>query len=358
MISTTHAPLGRGRTLLTGVLVAVAAVLLAALFAAIGSDRLAADFNGSYLEAAEAVRMGGTPYGGDDAFPYLYPPLLAELAVPLTLVPHEIASAFALVASLAAVMGALALVGVRDLRCYAAFAIWAPVWNVLEMANATALLALLAGLVWRYRARTWTSAGVLGFSLALKFVLAPLLLWMWATRRARAALLAVGVGVVALIASWAAVGFAGLTSYSDQVGKLEFSDSYSLLGIAQALDSGPVAGRLAMIAGGLGLLLAVVVLGRRGDEVRAFTCAIVAALVLAPVVWLHYLVLLAVPLGISRPRFAPIWLLPIVLWMCPRAGHGDGLQPFVPALVVAALFAVLMVHPGPERHGRAAGAVT
>ena len=113
-----------------------------------------------------------------------------------------------------------------------------------------------------------------------------------------------------------------------------------------------------MIAGGLGLLLAVVVLGRRGDEVRAFTCAIVAALVLAPVVWLHYLVLLAVPLGISRPRFAPIWLLPIVLWMCPRAGHGDGLQPFVPALVVAALFAVLMVHPGPERHGRAAGAVT
>ena len=78
-------------------------------------------------------------------------------------------------------------------------------------------------------------------------------------------------------------------------------------------------------------------------------CAIVAALALSPVVWLHYPVLLAVPLGIARPRFAPIWLLPIVLWVCPRAANGDGMQPFIPAIVVAVMLVALLVSPGAVR---------
>ena len=90
-------------------------------------------------------------------------------------------------------------------------------------------------------------------------------------------------------------------------------------------------------------------LARRGDEVGSFACAIAAALAFSPVVWLHYLVLLAVPLGIARPRFSALWLLPIVLWVCPRAGNGDGLQPFLPALVAVVLVGALV-----ERSSRAA----
>ena len=85
-----------------------------------------------------------------------------------------------------------------------------------------------------------------------------------------------------------------------------------------------------LLAGGV-LLVGVVVLGRRGDDSHAFACAIVATLALSPVLWLHYLVLLSVPLAICRPRFSAIWLVPIVLWVCPRADNGDGLQPFLPA---------------------------
>ncbi len=117
------------------------------------------------------------------------------------------------------------------------------------------------------------------------------------------------------------------------------------MGMAAALDLSPTIGRLAMLVCGGALLGAVVQLGRRGDDVRSFTCAIVAALAFAPVVWLHYLVLLVVPIAISRPRFSAIWLLPIVLWVCPRDGNGEGLQPFLPAAVVLVILAVLVVRP-------------
>lgn len=349
MIAVAHAPLGRGRMISTGVLLGVAAVLVLALLASAGSDRLAADFHESYLDAAGDVRAGNSPYANADAFPYLYPPLLAELVVPLTFLPENAASMFALVVSIAAVMGAVALVGVRDVRCFAAVAIWAPTWNAFEMANITAVLALLAALVWRYREERWRSAGVLGASLALKLVLGPLVVWAAATRRLGTAVLASAVALALTLASWAAIGFAGLTSYSDRIHEFSFAKTYSLVGITAALGVDPIVGHVAMLGAGAALLIAVAVLGRRGDETRAFTCAIVAALVLSPVVWLHYLALLVVPLGISRPNFAPIWLLPIVLWVCPRDGHGDAVQPYIPAVVVAMLFVVLMTQP---RDGR------
>jgi hypothetical protein len=327
------------------VLAAVAAVLLVTLVAATGSYKLAVDFHAGYLDAAQAVRSGGSPYSGADELPYVYPPVLAELLVPFTFLPEDVASFLAFVGSFAAVMGALALVGVRDVRCYAAVVIWAPGWNALEMANVTAVLTLLAALVWRYRDETWPSAGALGAALSVKLFFWPLLMWAAATRRVHTALLAVVIAVVAALASWAVIGFAGFTSFPDQLREVEFEDSYSLVGMAAALGFDPTVGRVAMVIAGGALLVVVGILSRRGDDARAFTCAIGATLVLTPVVWLHYLVLLAVPLGIARPRFAPIWLLPIVLWVCPRDGNGDGLQPFLPLLVVLVLMLALLGRP-------------
>jgi hypothetical protein len=149
------------------------------------------------------------------------------------------------------------------------------------------------------------------------------------------------------------IGFDGLGSYPDQLRELAFEESYSFVGMAAALGLDPLVGRMAMVIVGGSLLVAVGYLGQRGEEARAFICGLVAALALTPVVWLHYFVLLAVPLGIVRPRFAPIWLLPIVLWVCPRAGNGDGVQPFIPAVVVAVLFVALVVSPMSAR--RASG---
>ena len=84
---------------------------------------------------------------------------------------------------------------------------------------------------------------------------------------------------------------------------------------------------------------------RRGDEVRAFTCAVAATLALSPIVWLHYLVVLLVPLAIARPRFSAIWLLPILLWVSPKPGYAEGFQTFVPAVAVVILLGVLLARP-------------
>jgi hypothetical protein len=327
------------------VLVAVAAALLVALVGATGSGRLAADFHASYLDAAESVRENGTPWSTDSEFPYWYPPLLAELVVPLTFVPQHIAVLIAFAASLAALLGAVYLVGVRDIRCYAAVLIWAPGWNSLELANVTVASVLAAALVWRYRDTTWTAPAALGGAMALKLLLWPLLVWFAATERARSALVALGIGAGLTFVGWAAIGFTGLTSYADRLEAAPYARSYSFLGMAAALDLSPTIGRLAMLVCGGALLGAVVHFGRKGDEVQAYTCAIVAALAFAPVVWLHYLVLLVVPLANSRPRFSAIWLLPIVLWVCPRDGHGEGIQPFLPAVVVVVILALLVARP-------------
>ena len=341
--------LGPTRTVSTALLVALAAMLLVTLVAATGSGRLGADFNASYLDAANSLRSNGTPYSSEVERPYVYPPVLAELIVPLTFIPDDVASFLAFLGSLAAIMGALALVGVRDVRCFAATVIWAPAWNSLEMANVTAALTLLTALTWRYRERAVSAAGALGLALCVKLFLWPLLVWSAATRRLGTAALALGIAAVALLVSWAVIGFDGFTSYPDQLGEVEFSKSYSFVGIASVLGFDPFFGRIAMVVVGGALLTAVGYLGQRGDDVRSFSCAVVAALALSPVLWLHYLVLLAVPLAIGRPRFAPIWLAPIVLWACPRAGHGDDVQPFIPAIVVAVMLMTLLARPGVAR---------
>jgi alpha-1,2-mannosyltransferase len=339
----------------TAGLVAVAGALLAGLFTAYGSDdpdKLGFDFRAAYYPAAELVAEGRSPYPVDPHDPqpgemtlYHYPPQLAVVLAPLTRLPVEAVALGAVLVSFLALMAALALVGVRDVRCYAAVVIWQPSWNALEMANVSALLALGVALVWRFRDRLWPLAGALGVLVALKLFLWPLLAWAVATRRIAAAGLAVPIGLVSVFGSWALIGFAGLGSYPDLLSVISTQSSYSIEDMAQVLSFDAATGRAASLLVG-GLLLALCVqLARRGDETRSFFMAIAAALAMSPIVWLHYLVLLAVPIGIARPRFSPIWLLPIVLWVCPRAGNGDGLETFLPAAVTAAVFVLLVLRP-------------
>jgi hypothetical protein len=332
-------------TVSTGVLVAVAAAFLTTLLAATSTARLAYDFHAGYLPAAEKIRSGISPYTPDPSaeLGYPYPPALAELVVPLTFLPQSAASFVAFLVSAATLAGALAIVGVRDVRCYAALVIWAPAWNALEMANVTAVLALGVALTWRHRDNLWASAGVSGFVFSLKLFLWPLLVWMGASRRVPAALLAVAVALVITIASWAVIGFAGFASFPDELRRIPYLESYSFVGIANEAGWDTSVGRLLTALAGGALLVLVVVLARQGDDISAFACAVGAALALSPVVWLHYLALLAVPLGVARPRFSAIWLLPIVLWVCPRGGNGDGLQPVVPALVTTVVLLAIVL---------------
>lgn len=351
-------PLGWRRLLSTVVLGCAAAILIVGMIAdfADSSNELGFDFRFSYFSGAKSVVEGGPLYptslddpGLEEAKAYVYPPLLAVALVPLTILPVDVAVILALLGSLAALMGALAIVGVRDVRCYAAVIVWAPAWNALEVVNVTATLTLALALAWRFRDKVWPPAVALGLAVAAKIFLWPLLVWLVATRRLRAAAAAVLVGLVGTFTAWAAVGFDGLTRYPDllsKVSELHAEDSYSIVGAALALGFGPLVSHVLMVTVGVALLAMCAKCGRREDaDEQAFTYAVAAALALTPVAWLHYLVLLVVPVAITHPRFSAVWLVPLPLWASAREGNGDGLAPLLPALVVVASLVVLLARP-------------
>ena len=57
--------------------------------------------------------------------------------------------------------------------------------------------------------------------------------------------------------------------------------------------------------------------GRRGFDERSLALALAAALALSPIVWLHYFVLLLVPIALARRTFGAIWLIPALFWITP-----------------------------------------
>jgi hypothetical protein len=75
---------------------------------------------------------------------------------------------------------------------------------------------------------------------------------------------------------------------------------------------------------GLGLLALVVIAARRKDDRLSFSLAVLAAIALTPIVWLHYFSLLVVPVAIYRPRFAWVWGLFSLFWLTPQqTSDGD-----------------------------------
>jgi len=362
--------LGWSRTLSTGVVVAAAAISLVALLSIAGTDELGWDFRYTYLRAAEFVRNGDSPYPSplDDATlasgtAYVYPPQLAVVLAPLTVVPADLVVWSAVAASVVALVGALAILGVRDARCYAAVLVWGATSSALEMTNITVFLVLAFALAWRFRETIWPLAATLGLVVSTKLFGWPLLVWAVATRRYRAAAGAIGVGVAVTFCAWAVIGFAGLTRYPELLRRFSEvqgqENSYSIVAATVSLGYDPIVGQaLAAVAGGA-LLAAAVYYGRRAqDDARCFAAAVGATLAFTPVLWLHFFVLLVVPLAIARPRFSAIWLLPVVLWLCPRDGNGHGLEPLLPLIVTVVLLAVVLARPDQARQSRAVEAAT
>jgi hypothetical protein len=353
------------------VLVAVSVLWTAALLAfSFGEGLLAWDFRFAYLPAADAVLGGDTPYPRvddpllEDQKGYVYPPQLVLATLPLAPLPVDVVAVLVGVGFLAMGLAVLRVLRVRDLRCYAVLPLWMPFSSGVLFANLSIPLALAFALAWRYRDRVWPPAVALGLAVSAKLLMWPMLVWTIATHRLRATVRAVAVGLGLTLAAWAAIGFAGLAEYPSllrRLSEIQSENSYSLVGIASTLGLGEGAGRAATLVVGLGLLAWCAVLARRGDDVRSFTCAVGATLALSPIVWLHYLVVLVVPLAIARPRFSAIWLLPVLLWISPRPGYAEGYEALLPAIAATILIAVLLVRPGSpvyEVGGRATTAVS
>ena len=319
---------------------------------------LAWDVRFAYLPAADLVLEGESPYPAlDDAIldeqkGYVYPPQLLLALLPLTPLPVGFVALLATAGMLVLLGLTLHLLGIRDVRCYAAALLWMPTISGVLLANVSIPLAFSLAIVWRYRDAVWPPAVALGLSVSAKLLLWPMLVWMLVTRRLRTIALAVAIGLGVTLAAWATIGFDGLAGYPDllrRLSEIQSEKSYSIVGMAATLGLGETVGQALTLAAGAGLLGGCVVFARRDDEVRSFTCAVAATLALSPIVWLHYLVVLLVPLAIARPRFSLIWLLPVLLWISPKPGYAEGFETFLPGIAAAILLAVLLVRPGPRQ---------
>jgi hypothetical protein len=316
-----------------------------------GEGLLAWDVRFAYLPAAEAVLAGENPYPAlddpilDEQKGYVYPPQLLFALMPLTPLPVPVAAALVAAGMIALLLATLRVLGVRDIRCYAAALLWVPAISGVLLSNISIPLAFALAVLWRYRDAVWPPAFALGLSVSAKLLLWPMLVWTLATRRVRATLAAVAIGVSVTVAAWAAIGFDGLRTYPDlleRLSELQSERSYSFVGMAKTLGLAPSVGSAVCLLVGACLLVLCVAFARRDDDVRSFTCAVAATLALSPIVWLHYLVALLVPLAIARPRFSAIWLLPVVLWVSPKPGYAEGWATFAPGVAAAVLLVVLL----------------
>jgi len=308
-----------------------------------------------FRTAARAVLHGRSPYVVPSASAFahfdkfVYPPVAALFFSPFAALPSGAARALMFIAGLAAVLGALRVLRVEDWRCYSVAIVSAPAINSLALGALTSFLLLGAALAWRLRDNPAVAAVTTAFTAVLKLFLWPLGIWLLATRRWRAAVLCAVLGVILLLGGWAVIGFAGLRSYPTLVRLLEQVEApvgYSAVALLGLRGSAETAATVVL---SLAAVVAIWFAARgRGGDRRALAVAVLASLVATPLLWLHYLLLLYVPIALYRPRLSGLWFLPLVLWATPTT-HSHGITwRIVLALAVVAVVAVRTVGASAE----------
>jgi hypothetical protein len=167
---------------------------------------------------------------------------------------------------------------------------------------------LFAGTVflWRLRDRPAAFALLAAPVIASKLFLAPLLVWVLLARRWRAFAWASIATAVVLVAGFALgpIGFAPYVHLLSALGAHESHHGFGLIGVLLGIGVSLTVSHLIAAALAAALVAAAYVRYRRqGDEAVLFCGALVAALLLTPVLWSHYLVLLAAALlAVRSPR--------------------------------------------------------
>jgi Glycosyltransferase family 87 len=313
---------------------------------------------GIFIVAGGKVLAGQSPYLdasaiGDNVganLGYVYPPLLAIAISPLSLLPSGPAAAMLWsVVLVACVVGALWLLGVRDWRCYLVALLWPFNRVALDWGRIDPLLLLLVAAAWRFRDKPWSAAASTGAAVAIKLFLWPVAFWLLVTGRRRAAALSVVMTFGLILLPWAAIGFADLLQYPAllrKVSRQEY-DSFSVNALANALGIDGAFAKAIVVAIGASLLAFSVKCARNPDwtrrerDRRSLTLILAASLVLSPVVWSNYFVLLLVPVALARPRLSALWLVVLaasLFHLFHRVSPEGELDMAVVAIFVTAVF--------------------
>jgi len=272
--------------------------------------------------AAASLNADGVPYPA-----YLYPPVLADLLLPLGLLPFHAAAIVFVALSAAAIVGALLLLGVRDARCYGVAFLWLPVLHSFRLGTLTPLLVLGVAACWR-----WRGGVALALVSVVKLFLWPLLIWSGP----RAAVRTVAVAAAIVVASWATIGFEHLRDYPTILRDTQstwLANGYGLGALGHLLRIPDTATSVLLFV--VGLVLSALIVRHVHDDRESLSLFVVVALVCSPVGWQHYWALLLVPVALLQPALSLAWFVPLALWLTPMEESHGALWRIALGLLVA-----------------------
>jgi hypothetical protein len=323
-------------------------------YRAVTGNKYGSDF-ASFWEGGRRVAHGLSPYPLLDSLPavanqvtftpFVYPPPAAFAMSPFGVLPFAVADTLFFALSIASVIVALRLLDVRDWRCHAAAFASVPVFAGIADGAVSPMLLLGVAAAWRYRNSLWRVAPIVALLVVAKLFLWPLWLWLVYTRRYAAAALSAALGLTLTLAAWVAIGFAGLHEYPRLLARLSElvgTNSYSLYALGRAGGIAPTATQaLVFTAGALAAAVTVHASRTTRTDERAFVASIGLALVLTPILWPHYLVLVFLPVAFLRRTFSVVWLLPLLFWLDGAGWSYGNPALIVPFLAISALPIVL-----------------
>ena len=311
------------------------------------------DFRQELYPEAKLVLQGRDPFPGVHAnlsggANRIFPIPGALLIAPLTLVRERVAEWVFAAISFVLVIATAWIAGVRDWRIYGVLALSPPTIAAIQSGNLTIVLGVLVAVAWRYRDHRYVPGIAVGAMIALKLFLWPLLFWLLAIRAYRSAALGAAIGFIGGVL--AVLPFTSISHFvrvEQNLARVFAPRSYNLVGLL--VQSGTTSYRAALVASYVVGLAMLYVAYRR----RSLPLSVSASLILSPIVWLHYFVLLVVPIAVRRPALAGAWFVPLCLWVCP--GTSAKIQTWQIAVALAVLAAVSVLNEiGPIPFGRAA----
>lgn len=324
----------------------------------------------AYLGAASRLAEEGTPYapeltgGAFESGPgglYYYSPVLAVALLPVEGIAATDSSTWWYLLHVLALVAACALMPVSSLvRLFtfvtAAFSF--AVMRDLALGNVSTLLLPLMVLSWRWLDRPLGSVSV-ALAMSLRPNLGLLLIWQLLRRQWRVAAWTIAAGLVLVLLTLPFTGLDGYLDYLEVLRNLNTPSNdaapangwvnHDLGELTHALGLSSEAVGLVRI-GSIVLGVGAMLLSLRRDREIGFMVTLMASFLVVPMLWDHYLVMLAIPAAFLAYRWHPVAvLLPLLSWL-----------PDLAALTVAAAMLLpFLVHdpePDPEPGGEQAPA--
>jgi hypothetical protein len=306
--------------------------LLAGFIAGAIGHNFAFDFH-TFWDAARAVTRGDSPYpaaatvahshpaAGDYEY-FVYPPPFVIALLPFAALPFGVAAGVWTTVLLSSVAWTLRVLAVRDWRCYGLALATVPVLSAIRLGAATPVLMLLIALAWRHRDNSLKAGAAFGCAVTIKLFMWPLALWLLATRRWRAAAVAIGGALATTAIAWWTLDFDGLHQYPSLLRALsdvEGHESYSLVALAERVGLPDPSRSWLLLASPLVIALTLRCLKTDRDQFdrTSYTTAIGIALLLTPIAWLNYFALLVVPVALRRQTIGLEWAPLALFWLAP-----------------------------------------